>query len=62
MSAVVRQRRLNALMSQHDLTSEKVATLLGRNASHVRAWMAGIRPLPPQMLRLLELELALVAK
>lgn len=52
-----RHRRLRRLMSRHGLTSEQVGRLLYRNASHVRAWHAGLHPLPPEMLRLLELEI-----
>jgi hypothetical protein len=53
-----RRRQFVGLMADHGITSDDVAALLRRNPSHVRAWVAGLRPIPPQMLRLLELELA----
>lgn len=45
------------LIKEHGLSSAQVGALVDRNPGHVRAWRAGLRPVPPNMLRLLELEL-----
>jgi hypothetical protein len=57
LTIIARQRRLRRLMRTHGLTPQQVGKLLYRNASYVRSWHAGINPVPPEMLRLLELEI-----
>lgn len=57
MNALARLHRLRTLMADHQLSNADVARILERAPPHVRSWMAGINPIPPQMLRLLELEL-----
>lgn len=59
MTADERARRivLHTLMSEHALSSLRVAALVSRTPAHVRAWRSGSAPMPPEMLRLLELEL-----
>ena len=56
-SARVRRARLDELMSAHNLTSQHVSELIDRNPAVVRRYRAGIQSIPPNMLRLLELEL-----
>lgn len=53
-----RQRRLSALMRRHKINSTEVGAILDRTPSYVRQWRAGMKPMPQNMLRLLELELA----
>lgn len=58
MSKVTARRdRFLDLMRAKGLTAAQVAALLNRNPAHVRAWLAGLRPIPENMLRLFELEI-----
>lgn len=52
-----RRQRFLTLIRTKGLTAAQVAALLHRNPAHVRAWLAGLRPIPENMLRLLELEI-----
>lgn len=52
-----RTLRLRQLMRVNNLTPPQVGQLLYRNPIYVKSWHAGINPIPPAMLRLLELEL-----
>jgi hypothetical protein len=55
--ARLRRQRLNQIMENRRLTSGAIGRILNRTPEHVRAWRCGTAPMPPEMLRLLELEL-----
>ena len=52
-----RRQQFVDLMRAKGLSAAQVAALLRRNPAHVRAWLGGSRPIPENMLRLLELEI-----
>jgi hypothetical protein len=57
-TASARKRRLESLIAQHNLTTHQVASLVGRSHRYVLAWRRGDFDIAPELLRLLELELA----
>lgn len=56
-TAGARKRRLESLIVRYDLNNVQVGRLVGRSAKYVADWRTGRFEMPPEMLRLLELEI-----
>lgn len=57
-TARARQRRLESLIADYNLSPDQVAALVGRSPKYVRDWLSGRFEMAPELLRLLELEIA----